>query len=59
MNTGFIELSRMNAPDDFRYMWTLSVGEAEPPRTLRYLRGLCNSLIPLESAHFTLNQCNE
>jgi len=25
----------MNNTTDFRYMWTLSAGEAEPPRSLR------------------------
>ena len=37
MNTEFTELFRMKDTTDFRYMWTLSAGEAEPPQANRML----------------------
>jgi len=38
MNTWFSTLLRMNNPADFRFRWTLSAGEAEPPRAaLRFI----------------------
>ena len=59
MNTGFTELLRMNNTTDFRYMWTLSAGEAEPPRSLRFLRGLDFLAYPAGVATFHYNQLNE
>ena len=59
MNTGFTELLRMNNPADFRYMWTLSAGEAEPPRSLRSLRGLDFLAYPAGVATFHYNQLSE
>ena len=37
-------------------MWTLSAGEAEPPRTLRYLWGLDFLAYPAGVATFHYNQ---
>ena len=39
MNTEFMGLKRMNNTTDFRFRWTLSAGEVEPPRSLRSLIG--------------------
>ena len=52
-------LGSLNYNMDFRSRWTLSAGEAEPPRSLRFLWGLDFLAFPAGVATFYFNQLKE